>query len=417
MQLAADLDLPHLAMEEPAFAADPFAGFTEARRHHPWLAKSHFGIVVTEYEAIKDLLGMDGPLRTAHDGVAELMGAKGSPWGRFLEEQILGQSGEAHKRMRDLLAPMFTPRNANRHRGLMREVISRQLDEWAPRGKFDFEEFASYFPITVMSSLIGAPAEAIPRLRDSMEALGLAMCLDREHLPALERGTQVMDDFVHQLVEERRVRGPSAGEPDLLDLLMEANQDGGLTDRELADLLIFLFVAGYDTSKNVLTLTMRQLLDRPEIYQRCAEDRAYCGKVLEESLRYNNTATITRLATQDVTYRDVTFPAGSMLFFPVSVASRDPKAVPDADAFLPERPQDNRHMAFGRGMHICLGQFIARAQIEEGLHLIAQRITKPRLAGPMAFRPFPGVWGIRGLPIEFTPAPPVRNDAAPEPVG
>lgn len=62
-------------------------------------------------------------------------------------------------------------------------------------------------------------------------------------------------------------------------------------------------------------------------------------------------------------------------------------------------------MAFGRGMHICLGQFIARAQIEEGLHLIAQWVTNPKLAGGFGHRPFPGVWGLRGLPIEFTPAP------------
>jgi cytochrome P450 len=416
MQQAADLELPHLAMEEPVFAEDPFSRFAEARRHHPWLARSSFGIVVTDYDAIKDLLGMDGPLRTAHDNVSELMGAKGTPWGRFMEEQILGQSGEAHKRMRDLLAPMFTPRNANRHRPLMREVISRQLDEWAPRGRFDFEEFSSYFPITVMCSLIGAPPEVIPKLRASMEALGLAMCLDPEHLPALQHGTQVLDDFVHELVEERRKRGPTSGEPDLLDLLMEANHEGGLNDRELADLLIFLFVAGYDTSKNVLTLTMRALLDRPDDYRRCAEDKAFCGKLLEESLRFNNPATIPRLATQDIVYRDVLFPAGSMLFFPVSVATRDPRAVPDSESFKPERPQENRHMAFGRGMHICLGQFIARAQIEEGLHLIAQRITRPKLAGDVGFRPFPGVWGLRGLPIEFTPAPRVRSET-PEPVG
>jgi cytochrome P450 len=415
MQTAAELDLPHLAMEEPAFAEDPFTRFAAARQEHPWLAKSAFGYVVTDYAAIKDLLSMDGPLRTAHDGVAEIMGATGSPWGRFLVEQILGQSGEAHKRMRDVLAPMFTPRNANRHRPLMRAVISRQLDEWAPKGAFDFEEFAAYFPVTVMCSLIGADPAAIPRLRSSMEALGLAMCLDRDHLPAMERGVQILDDFVHQLVAERRARGPSTGEPDLLDLLLEADHDGGLNDRELADLLIFLFVAGYDTSKNVLTLTMRLMLDRPEDWARCAEDKAFCGKVLEESLRFHSPATINRLATQDIIYRDVLFPEGTMFFLPVGVATRDPRAVPDAEAFQPERPQENRHMGFGRGMHICLGQFIARAQIEEGLHLIAQRVTRPKLVGSIGFRPFPGVWGLRGLPIEFTPAP-ARNDAAAEPV-
>ncbi|RYE60864.1 MAG: cytochrome P450, partial [Hyphomicrobiales bacterium] len=70
-----------------------------------------------------------------------------------------------------------------------------------------------------------------------------------------------------------------------------------------------------------------------------------------------------------------------------------------------DRAEGNPHMAFGAGPHICLGQFIAKAQIEEGLHLIAQRLRKPKIAGPYSWRPFPGVWGLHGLPIEFEPAP------------
>jgi cytochrome P450 len=405
MQQASELDLAHLAMETPAFAADPFAQFAAARARHPWLAKAAFGYVITEYAAVKELLAMDDQLRTGHGGVAEIMGAKGSEWGRFLVEQILGRSGADHRRMRDLLAPLFTPRVANRHRPLMQATIARLLDDWAPKGAFDFEEFASYFPITVMCSLIGAPPETIPRLRSSLEALGLALCLDPAHLPAMERAMETMNAFVDELVAERRARGPADGEPDLLDLLIEGNREGGLTDRELADLLIFLFVAGYDTSKNVLTLTLRLLLDRPEAYARCATDKAFCVQVLEESLRFNNTATIPREASQDLVYRDVRFPAGSMLFFPVSVITRDPSAIPDAESFRPERRHDNRHMAFGRGAHLCLGRYIALAQIEEGLHLIAQRLTQPKLAGEPGWRPFPGTWGVHGLPITFTPAP------------
>ena len=78
---------------------------------------------------------------------------------------------------------------------------------------------------------------------------------------------------------------------------------------------------------------------------------------------------------------------------------------PLPDQFDPERADLKKHLTFGMGVHICLGQFIARAQIQEGLHLIAQRITNPRRVGPSAWRPFYGVWGLRGLPIEFDPVP------------
>jgi cytochrome P450 len=405
MQSAAELDLPHLAMEDPAFADDPFSRFAAARERHPWLAKAAFGYVVTDYEAIKDLLSMDDRFRTAHEGVVALMQAEGSAWGRFQREQILALSGDAHKRIRDVLAPMFTPRAANEHRQLMRQVVSDLLDEWAPKGAFDFEEFSSYFPVTVMCSLIGASPSELPRLRSSLEALGLSFNLIPDFLPKLEEGMETLDAFVRQLVADRRAGQRLNDQRDLLDALVEANDAGDLSDDELYNLLVFLFVAGYDTSKNVLTLIMHVLLDRPDDYVRCGQDRAFCAKVLEETLRYHNPATVPRLANEDLVYRDVAFPKDTMLFFPVSVAGRDPKAIPDPETFQPERVHDNRHMAFGRGMHICLGQFIARAQIEEGLHLIAQRITAPKLAGPVGHRPFPGVWGIRGLPIAFTPAP------------
>jgi cytochrome P450 len=405
MQLLTELSLPKLAMEDSEFAEDPFSQFTAARREHPWLAKSTYGYVVTEYAAIKDLLGMDDRLRTAHEGVVDLMKAKGSGWGRFQLEQILALSGNAHRRIRDVLVPMFTPRAANQHRGLMREVVSRLLDEWAPKGAFDFEEFASYFPITVICSLIGASPDAIPQLRSSLEALGLSFNLIPNYLPALENGVQVLGTFVTQLVADRRSGRQLAEQPDLLDALIRANDSGSLSVEEIHNLLIFLFVAGYDTSKNVLTMIMHELLKHPDTYARCADDLAYCRKVVEEGLRYQNPATIPRLLNDDLIYRDVLFPKDTMLFFPVGMAGRDPSAVPNPDEFRPERQHDNRHLAFGRGMHICLGQFIARAQIEEGLHLIAQRLTSPKLAGKIGHRPFPGVWGLRGLPIEFTPVP------------
>jgi cytochrome P450 len=411
MPSVTELSLPFLAMDEPEFAEDPFPRFAEARRQHPWLAKAAHGYVVTQYAAIKDLLSMDDRLNVAHEGIVELMNARGSKWGEFQLGSVLGLSGDRHHRIRNVLAPMFTPRAANQHRWLMRRVISDLLDEWAPMGAFDFEEFASYFPITVMCSLIGASPEVLPKIRSSLETLGLSFNMIPDFLPQLEGAVETLERFVVELVADRRAGQRLNAQPDLLDALIAANDAGDLSTAEMNNLLIFLFVAGYDTSKNVLTLTMNELIKRPEIYARCAEDLAYCHQVVEESLRFHGPATLPRLTLEEVVYRGVSFPAGTMLFFPVGVASRDPSAAPDPERFDPERPQVNRHMQFGRGMHICLGQFIARAQIEEGLHLIAQRLTRPRLTGVSGRRPFPGVWGLKGLPIAFEPAP-KRAEAA-----
>ncbi len=112
------------------------------------------------------------------------------------------------------------------------------------------------------------------------------------------------------------------------------------------------------------------------------------------------------MTREAITFRDVLLPADTMLFFPLSIAGHDPCAFSDPETFDPDRPLelDHRHVAFGRGVHMCLGQHIARAQLQEGLHLIAQRIRNPRRTGPHAWRPFMGTWGIRGLPIAFTSA-------------
>src|SRR6516165_372486 len=165
MQTLVELDLPHLPMEDPACAADPFPHFTAARNKHPWLARSVFGLVVTEYGAMKDLMWMDSHLRIAIDSIVAILGAKDTAWGRMAEENIFAQQGEVHRRLRDAVAPIFTPRRANEIRPMIREAIEGLLDEWVPAGQFDFEEFASYFPVTVISKMIGGPVDAIPRLR------------------------------------------------------------------------------------------------------------------------------------------------------------------------------------------------------------------------------------------------------------
>lgn len=398
-----ELDLPFLRMEDPAFAEDPYPYFAKARSQHPWLAKCSFGYVAHEYSAAKELLRMDGPLGPNFRAKVDMLGVQGTPWGRFQVSMMLATSGPPHKKIRDQLAMKFTPRLANQNRPLMREVISKLLDEWAPRGAFDFEEFAAFFPITVMCRMIGASPDVLPSLRTSLEDLGLGSSLDKSILPRLQNAIGVMDSFVQKLVADRRAAGASNRQADMLDTLLE--KDAGLTDRELFDLLILLFIAGYDTSKNMLTLTMMSLLDQPLVYARCAEDLDYCARVIDESFRFKSTATIPRVTNTDVEFRDVLLPKGTMLFMPVSIVGRDPIAFPEPEKFDPDRDQTNRHIAFGMGMHMCLGQHIARAQIAEGFHLIAKRLKNPRRTAPSGSRPFFGTWGIRGLPISFDQEP------------
>ena len=134
--------------------------------------------------------------------------------------------------------------------------------------------------------------------------------------------------------------------------------------------------------------------------------------ILEEMFRYNAVANAFRTVIEDFAYDGIRFPKGARLFFNNSFAARDPKLFSDADAFNPERVHKDRHLAFGRGAHICPGQHLARAQIVEALHLIAQRIQKPKLAGEVKWRAFLGTCGPATLPIAFEPGPsPSKREA------
>jgi cytochrome P450 len=121
-------------------------------------------------------------------------------------------------------------------------------------------------------------------------------------------------------------------------------------------------------------------------------------------MRLHSVNNMMRKVTADIELRDVLIPAGTTLLFPWAIIGQDPAVADDPNSFNPERPNKNKHMGFGLGPHMCLGQYIARAQIAEGFHLIAQRIKRPTTTGPRGWRPFPGVWGMIGLPIEFVPA-------------
>jgi cytochrome P450 len=403
MELAAVTTIPVLPVETPEFSADPDPFLEAARREHPWLARFSQGYVIHGYDAAVELFSDDKNLLPGFAPVIDFYGVRGSMWARFMEEIVIAVGGEAHTRLRASVARAFTPLRANREREMMQRVISDLLDEWAPKGEFDFAVFASYFPVSVMCGLLGVSAEPIPRMRDALENQLKSLTFDPAAKPLFMAGWEVLWDFADTTVREREASG-QFDENSLLDAMIAAKNAGDLDETELRFMLLTVAVAGYDTSKNQLTLTMKLLLDRPEMYERCAEDLQFCRKVIEESLRHSAIATPFRTAADDFTYRDFRFRKGDALVIAPPLANRDPAVFADPRKFDPDRENANRNVAFGRGAHICLGQYIARNQLQEGLHLIARRLNHPRLNGEIEWRPFLGAWGLKHLPIKFDAA-------------
>ena len=131
--------------------------------------------MVLGFRDMRDILIMDDILDTPNKAITRLMGAEGTFWGEWNNRFLLAKSGDDHKRIREIVAPTFTPRNAALHWPVMKEVVSGLLDEWAPRGEFDFAEFASFFPITVMCRLIGADSSIVPEIKTALKCRAPAL--------------------------------------------------------------------------------------------------------------------------------------------------------------------------------------------------------------------------------------------------
>jgi cytochrome P450 len=399
MQPTPASSLPLLPVETEAFAADPNPFLEAARAEHPWLARFSQGYVVHGYDALADLLADGENLAPGLGAIIDYYDVRGTMWARFMEEIVISRHGPEHARLRASVALAFTPRRANQEREMMQRVIGDLLNEWAPRGAFDFADFASFFPVTVICGLLGVSADVIPSIRQALDDHMSSLSFAPDARPRFLAAWDVLWSFADGLVRDREAN--RAGEETLLDSLIAAKNEGKLDETELRFMILTIIVAGFDTSKNQLTMTMKLLLDRPEMYARCAEDKDFCGKIADESLRHSAIATPFREATHDFTYRDFAFRKGDALLMAPPLANRDPAAFAEPELFDPDRANAKRHLAFGRGPHLCLGQFIARNQLQEGVHLIAQRLKNPRIDGEIAWRPFMGAWGPKNLPISF----------------
>lgn len=404
MQSLAEMELPLMPAETPEFAADPSPFVEEARSAHPWLARSNVGgYIVHGYEAARDIIGDDVNTHPFYPGIAAYFDAEGTGWGDFMSQMMNATVGEKHRRLRMSCQSAFAPKNINTYRGLMREVLSELLDEWLPKRRFDFAYFASFFPISVFCGLLGVSREIVPQIRDALETQGDSVSLDKSMRDDLLAAFEVLWAFVDSAVKERQKAG--GGTNGLIDTMLRARDEGMIDDTELRQNLLMFAAGGYDTSKNMLALIVYNLLERPEVWARCAWDISYCRKVVNEGLRHSGIATVYRVASRDFEYDGVLIPKDTMLIMMVSMAGRDPAHFDDPLRFDPDRKNASQHVTFGRGEHYCIGMHLARSQIEEGLHLLAQRIALPKLAGEPSWRSYLGIWGLESFPVEVEPAP------------
>lgn len=379
--------------------AGRIAALTEAQAEH-WLARTPLGFSVTRYPDVVALL-RERRFHSALSLIPQMQGIEGSD----LEQRrpsILSMEGDEHARLRRLVAPAFTPAAAARLRPFMREVISELLDSIADRGSCDFvAEVCEPYPIPIICELLGAPRADWQRF--SAWATDIFRIFNQnlaEDLPAIERAGGELEDYVTALVAERR----AAPRDDLLSALIAVEEEGDrLSTDELVMLAEAVLMAGTDTTRNQLACSIALLGAHPEQWQRLVADPSLAPGAVDETMRYLGAVQGTaRVASDDITYRDVTFPRGTLVFLSLSMGNRDPEvfAIPDTVDITRSAPAPN--LTFGSGIHYCLGAHLARGELQEALALVATRLPTLELAGPVEWKPENfGIWGPARLPVRW----------------
>jgi cytochrome P450 len=398
-----ELDLPTLdttGLER----SEALRAAVEAGRHH-WLARTPLGFSVTQLpDAVACLRE-----RRFHSALSLIPQMSGLEPGGFLEgrrESILSMEGDRHTRLRRLVAPAFTPGSADRLRPFMHKVISDLVDPLSAIGQCDLvSDVCEPYPIPIICELLGAPREDWKRFSrwatDIFRIFNQDLATD---LPAIQRASDELEEYVRSLVEERRTRPRD----DLLSDLVAIEQSGDrLSVDEVVMLAEAVLMAGTDTTRNQLACSVAVFAEHPDQWALLAERPELTASAVEESMRYLGAVRGTaRVASEDIEYRGVIFPKGTLLFVSLAAANRDDTAFDSPDTFDITQRRTTQHLTFGSGIHHCLGASLARAELQEALPVLARRMPGLAINGIVEWKPATfGIWGPAKLPLRFDPPP------------
>ncbi|MEY2465366.1 MAG: hypothetical protein QOH64_3504 [Acidimicrobiaceae bacterium] len=397
-----ELDLPEVELID-LDRDQALAAFAAARERH-WLARTPLGYVVTRHEDVTAILRD----RRFHSALSLLPAMSGVTDPEFLDRQnrsILAMEGDEHARLRRIVAGAFTPKRAERLRPFMREVIDGLVDDVAPRGRCELvQDVCEPYPIPIICELLGAP-KADWKLFSAWATDIFRIFNDDlvNDLPLIKTASAELDEYVQAMIEDRRSRPAD----DLLSDLIAAEEAGdALSTDELVGLAEAVLMAGTDTTRNQLGCSVALLAQHPEQWKLLAERPELASKAVEETMRYLGAVRGTaRFAAEDIEYRDVLFPTGTLVATSLAGANFDADAWQEPEVFdITRDGAPTQQMTFGSGIHFCLGASLARAELQEALPLLARRMPDLEIDGAIEWKPATvGIWGPARLPLRFSP--------------
>ncbi|MEV8389309.1 MULTISPECIES: cytochrome P450 family protein [unclassified Streptomyces] len=310
-----------------------------------------------------------------------------------------------HTRLRKLVAPEFTPRRVEKLRPRVQQITDDLLDAMIPAGQGDLVDALAFpLPITVISELLGVPHAD----RDSFRAWTNEIVAPTTPTAAGDN-TVALCAYLDALIEDKRASAPR---DDLLSTLLRTRAEDGdrLSAAELRAWAYVLLIAGHETTVNLIANAVRTLLDHPGQLAALRADFGLLDGAIEETLRFEGpveTSTV-RFTAEPVTYGDTVIPARETVLVSLASVDRDPVRFPDPDTFdirrstTPGRGQS--HLAFGHGIHFCMGAPLARLEGRIAIRTLLERCPDLALdpaAGPYDWMPGLLIRGVRRLPVRW----------------
>jgi len=384
------------------FKADPFPFYARLRAEAPVypinLPRRGRAWLITRYDDVQSVLKDDRFVKDHKNAMtpAQLKKApKMPPMFKSLSRNLLAIDPPDHDRLRALVHKAFTPRMIDQVHDQIQAYTDQLLDKAAQKGHFDLiTDFALPIPLTAIGTILGVPPKDTDKFYRGTKALVSVGGANANMLTLMPRILGFMR-YVNNLVKERTARPTD----DLITALAQAKEgDDRLTQDEVVALICILLSAGHETTVNLIGSGSLALLQNPAQFARLSTDPAIGRSAVEEILRYVCPAEMAteRFAREDVTIAGTTIPRGEVVMAVLGSANRDAAYFDQPDTFDLGR-ENNKHLAFGQGIHYCIGAPLARMEGQIALTTLAKRMPNLRLGVAAEALTWHGGLILRGL--------------------
>jgi cytochrome P450 family 103 len=383
--------LPVLTLNQ--LDADPHGVFRQYRKDHAVVLHETGGYFILRFADV-DRLGKDPRVGPSGTSFPETLGISSGAIFDLFEYSMITADGDVHRRRRAPLSRQFAARTINEMRQSIRRTADDLIDGWYRDGEVDFiGEFAAKLPARIIADLLGLPREDIPEFTllvyEVTKIFSFGLYLDE--IGKIEKAAQQLHDYVETVLDQHHRR---PREDFLSAFLAAAAEAGELSPQEILYQIMPLIIGGTDTTRVALTAQLALLLQHREQWEAVCDDPSLVPAAVTEAMRFEPTgASTVRVTRENVDLEGTLIPAGQLVTLSMMSAMRDETAYRHPDKFDIRRTDQPRlHPIFGFGAHRCIGEALARAELEESLSAIAARIpqlrldTPPKIEGHMGVR-------------------------------